>query len=119
MKYVLASLFIFISFSVAFAQEDIWYVWVDTQINKGGEVVRLVSNEPIRITCCVKSPKFKRLQKKTAKWIKDNYDQNFDLESPLKNIEDKSLAFTVIGDAEKKAESGENILMIKYTTSCK
>ena len=118
MKY-LFTLFLFFQISLAQAQEEeIWYVWIDTQISQDGNTVRLVSEEPIRITCCVKSPKFKRFQKQTAKWIKKNYDQDFDTETPLRNIEDKSLAETVISEAIQKSESDKSIVIISYSATC-
>jgi len=118
-KLTIALFFIFLSVSLANAQDDIWYVWIDTQIKQGNEYVRLVSDEPIKITCCVKSPKFKRLQKKTAKWISANYDKSYNGENPLRNIEDESWASTVINEAETKLKSGDKIVIVKYSVNCK
>ena len=119
MRYVIVFFILFQFTSVKAQEEEIWYVWIDTQISRGENVVRLVSEKPIKITCCVKSPKFKRFQKKTAKWIRNNYDENFDLETPLKNIEDKTLADAVISEALEKSKADPSILMISYTASCK
>lgn len=119
MKHIFTFILVLSSVTLSLAQKDIWYVWVDTQINKDGKDIRLVSEAPIKITCCVKSPKFKRFQKKAAKWIRSNYDAAFDGESPLRNIEDKSFAVTVIEEAEKKKESGQPILLVKYSATCR
>lgn len=121
MKYLLAVLFLFL-FQISFAyaqEEEIWYVWIDTQIKQKDNTIRIVSEEPIRITCCVKSPKYRRFQKQTVKWIKKNYDLAFDLETPLKNIEDKSFAETVIKEAIEKSGDDESIIIIKYSATCK
>lgn len=119
MKYMAIALITFLfSFSET-QEEEIWYVWIDTQVNIEDQNVRLVSSEPIRITCCVKSPKFKRFQKQTGKWIRKNYDQDFDGEAPLKNIQDKSLADTVIKEAMEKSDSNKSIRIISYSATCK
>ena len=121
MKYLLAVLFLFL-FQISFAyaqEEEIWYVWLDTEVTVGNETFRIVSDEPIMITCCVKSPKYKRFQRKTSIWLRKNYDATYNRESPLKNIEDESLALTVISEARRKSESDSSVKMIKYSATCK
>jgi len=119
MKYFITFSLLILSLSFTYAQKDIFYVWIDAQITQDGKEVQLVSEEPIKITCCVKSPKFRRFQNKAVKWIRKNYDSAFDGEHPLQNIEDKSLALARIEDAKKEKDSGQNIIMVNYNASCK
>jgi len=119
MKYLITLLFLLPVSNVIAQEEEIWYVWIDTEIKKEDNVIRMVSEEPIRITCCVKSPKYRRFQKQTAKWIQKNFDSEFHLETPLKNIEDKSFAEKVIKAAIEKSRNDESVIIIKYSATCK
>ena len=83
-----------------------------------GVETRLVSGEPITITCCLQSSKYTRLQKSAVKWIKKNYNSDYNFRSAFVLIQDKSLAMEVINDARVKSESGEAILMIEYDVIC-
>ena len=98
--------------------EIIWYIWLDTPAMVQGEQVRLIGNKPFRITCCVKSGKYNRLQKAAVKWVKENYDPGITGKSILKNIKDESLALKVIADA-KSSDSDLKIIMVDYSDSCK
>ncbi len=99
-------------------QDEIWYIWIDTHAKVDGVDMRIVSKEPFSITCCVKSGKYSRLQKDARKWIKKNYDPGFS-ESPLKNIQDESLALLVIEKAIKDSKEDNSILVVDFTRECK
>jgi len=105
--------------TVAKAQEkEIWYVWVDTQVDIKGAETRVVSDEPFKITCCVRSGKYRKLVKEAKRWIKSNLSEDYRSEITLRNIQDLSFAETIISEAKRKAEAGENIKIIKYSRSC-
>ena len=71
------------SSNLAIAQSDTevetWYVWIDTEVSIEGKNQRLVSDSPITITCCVKSPKYRRFIKKTSSWISKNISESYNL----------------------------------------
>ena len=117
---------IFISWFLLFNAPDhvhqgdpIWYIWLDTPAMVNGEQARIVGNKPFKITCCVKSAKYNRLQKAAQKWVKENYDPNFSGSGILKNIEDESLALKVISDAKKNDSPDIQLIMVDYSDSCK
>ena len=100
------------------SQDEIWYVWIDTQTNIDGTDKRLVSREPFTITCCVKSGKYSRLEKETSKWIKKNFDPDFKY-TALKNIQDESLALLVIEKAVRASQENDSIIIVDYLRDCK
>ena len=99
-------------------QDEIWYIWIDTHAKVDGTDMRIVSKEPFSITGCIKSGKYSRLQKDARKWIKKNYDPGFS-ESPLKNIQDESLALLVIEKAIKDSNENSSILIVDFSRECK
>jgi len=99
--------------------EEIWYVWLDTIIQKDGSQVRIVGKQPFSITCCVKSGKYSRLDKTAQKWIRKNYDENFNSSNALKNIQDEKLALEIIKKANIASKSDDGILIVDYLDSCK
>lgn len=98
-------------------EEEINYVWIDTIIMVDDTEVRLVSNEIIQITCCMKSPKYSRVSAKTAKWIRKTYDENYE-GFPFKTLQNRDLAVTVIEAAKTKATASEEIKMVDYEYKC-
>ncbi len=100
------------------SQDETWYVWIDTQANIDGKNKRLVSRAPFTITCCVKSGKYSRLEKETRKWIKKNFDPDFN-DTALKNIQDESLALLVIEKAVHDSKENDSIIIVDYSRECK
>ena len=113
--------FLLFSHGLAIAQEDteeVWYVWLDAQIDKEGQNVRMVGDAPFKVTCCVKSPAFARLEKKTAAWIRENHDPNYQGRTSLKKIQDMDLAQSVISWAKRDAAAGKGITIVSYAEEC-
>ena len=103
------------------AQDDepeIWYVWLDAQATVDGKPTRIVGDVAFSITCCIKSPDYSRLEKKAARWIRDNYDENYDGRISLKKIQDADLASSVISWAKGDAENGKDVLIVEYADEC-
>jgi hypothetical protein len=94
-------------------KSEIWYVWIDTETLMDGKPKRIVSEELMEITCCVKSPKYRRFSKKAGKWLKDEH--NSVSEDPFKKLQDKELAVKMITEA--KNEPG--VMIVRYNESCK
>lgn len=93
---------------------DIWYVWIDTQVTIDGQPKRLMNEKPFRINCCVKSSDFRKLNKKVAKFIRAEYDPDYDARIVLKSIQDPSFAELMI----RKAKDNNNIVWTNYSASC-
>ena len=120
---VLVSTFCFESFGQESEKTEdeveINYVWIDTMVTIGDSEVRLVSNNLIEISCCMKSPKYSRTSAKAARWIRKNYDSNYgEQELPFKTLQNRDLAVTVIEAAKEKAQTDEGIKMVDYEFKC-
>ncbi len=103
-----------------FAQEsstsnDTWYVWVDTEVPINNKMVRIVSGEPMTITCCPKSAKYRKFVKKTAKWLVQNVSADYNGELSLMKIQDQDLAYQTIAALKER----EDVLVVNYTAECK
>ena len=118
---VINSLILLIGFSqMALAQEvstknETWYVWIDTEVPIENKIVKIVSNEPMVITCCPKSAKYRKFVKKTAKWITENVAADYNGELSLMKIQDKDLANQTIANLKET----EGVIIINYTADCK
>ena len=118
-------LFILIAVSALFSQSihaqtieptnDTWYVWIDITIPVEGVETRLISDEPMEITCCLQSAKYRKFVKKAAKWINTNVSSDFTKELELTKIQDPSLAHEMI----HKAKQATNIRILDYSATCK
>ena len=123
-KVFLITVFICLFAAASYAQEaqenssDIWYVWIDTTTGTGGQTSRILSNQAFKISCCVKSPKYRRLLKKTEKWIQKNVDKNYNGESPLNKIQDAGLAETMIREASAQNQEGSKLIRVDYQERC-
>ena len=93
--------------------KDTWYVWIDTETTIDGKSERFVSEEILEITCCVKSPKFRRFNQKASKWLKQEYNAIAD--TPFKKIQDKKLAEQMISEAKNEP----SVRIVQYDESCK
>jgi hypothetical protein len=105
---------------LALAQESVdksetWYVWIDTEVPIDNKMVKIVSNEPMIITCCPKSAKYRKFVKKTAKWLTENVSDDYNGELSLMKIQDQDLALQTI--ARLKESTG--VLVIDYIAACK
>ena len=105
---------------LAWAQESVavnetWYVWIDTEVPVENKMVKLVSNEPMVITCCPKSAKYRKFVKKTAKWITENVAADYNGELSLMKIQDKELADKAIANLKET----EGVWIIDYVAACK
>ena len=94
---------------------DTWYVWIDVTVQIDNEPTRLISSEPLTITCCPQSAKYRKFVKKTSKWLIENIAPEFDGELALSKIQDLSLAKEMVN----KAKQSENARIIDYQGSCK
>ena len=118
-------LFILIAVSALFSQSiyaqaieptnDTWYVWIDITIPVEGVETRLISDEPMEITCCLQSAKYRKFVKKAAKWINTNVSSDFTKELELTKIQDSSLANEMID----KAKQAANTRILDYSATCK
>ncbi|MEQ9426158.1 MAG: hypothetical protein RJQ09_17170 [Cyclobacteriaceae bacterium] len=98
---------------------EINYIWIDTFVNIDGEQTRLVSENVVEISCCMKSPKYSRVSKKATQWVKENYDSNYSGEIAFKSLQDEALAMKVISEAQDKASNGDPVKMVSYEFKCK
>jgi len=98
--------------------DEIWYVWMDTMVTVDGKEIRIVGDQPFVITCCVKSGKYSRLEKSASKWIRQNYDSEYEQTSPLKKIQDMSLAIEIVEKAVSQSTSDNSIKIVGYTDIC-
>ena len=94
---------------------DTWYVWIDVTVSIDEKPTRLISSEPLTITCCPQSAKYRKFVKKTSKWLTDNIAPEFDGELALTKIQDLSLAKEMID----KAKQSDNVRIVDYQGSCK
>ena len=94
---------------------DTWYVWIDTEVPIDGKMVKIVSAEPMVITCCPKSSKYRKFVKRTAKWITENISNSYNGELSLMKIQDKDLAYQTISQLKEI----EGVKVVDYTASCK
>ena len=94
---------------------DTWYVWIDVTVQIDNKPTRLISSEPLTITCCPQSAKYRKFVKKTSKWLIDNVAPEFDGELALSKIQDLSLANEMID----KAKQSDNVRIVDYQGSCK
>jgi len=108
-----------VALNLAGKSQDTWYLWIDTYADINGENTRIVSEEPFAITCCLKSGKYRRFLKKSAQWIRNNVDKNFNQSNALKNIQDLSFARDMIADAKRNKEAGDKIKFVKFSAICK
>jgi hypothetical protein len=93
---------------------DTWYVWVDVTVPIDEKPTRLISSEPLTITCCPQSAKYRKFVKKTSKWLIANVAPEFNGELALSKIQDFSLAKEMID----KAKQSDNARIIDYQGSC-
>ncbi len=93
---------------------DTWYVWIETEMPINGEMVKVISSQPITITCCVKSAKYRRFVQKTAKWLLNNISADYNGELELHKIQDLDLANEMIARAKQAA----GVKIIDYTGTC-
>lgn len=100
------------------SEEEIWFIWIDTYAQIDGQNTRIVSSEPFKITCCVKSGKYRRFNKKAARWIRNNIDENFKGDQVFKNLEDRDLAVELIEKAIN-TDSSAPVKIIEYKDRCK
>jgi len=113
---VLASICLIYSFdSSAQTNDDVWYVWIDTEVEIENKLVRIVSEAPIEITCCVKSPEYRQFIKDTSGWIRENVSDSYTGQNGTKKIQVLALAEVLINEAKED----NNVRIIKYDASCK
>ena len=98
-------------------EEEINYVWIDTMVTIDESEVRIVSNDIIRISCCMKSPKYSRVSAKAVKWIRKTFDPEYE-GTPFKTLQNLDLATTVIESAKSKSVDDASIKMIDYEYKC-
>ena len=94
---------------------ETWYVWIDTEVPIDNKMVKIVSNEPMVITCCPKSSKYRKFVKKTAKWITQNIAADYNGELSLMKIQDQDLAMQTIA----RLKEAEGVMVIDYVGVCK
>lgn len=97
------------------ASNDTWYVWIDTEVPIENKMVKIVSNEPMIITCCPKSAKYRKFVKKTAKWLTENISEDYNGELSLMKIQDQDLALQTIAQLKETA----GVLVVDYVAACK
>ncbi len=93
------------------ANKDRWYVWLDTEVSGNKRIV----SDVFEINCCVKSPKYRRLTKKTEKWIRKNFDPNYVGTDPLQKIPDEGLA----EEMNKQAKTSKQVQVVEFKEICK
>jgi hypothetical protein len=97
------------------SKDETWYVWIDTEVPIDGKMTKIVSKEPMVITCCPKSAKYRKFVKKTAKWLTQNIAADYDGELSLMKIQDEEMAKLSIS----KLKETSGIRIIDYTAACK
>ena len=119
--FLINTLILLFGFSqLALAQEastknETWYVWIDTEVPIENKMVKIVSNEPMVITCCPKSAKYRKFVKKTAKWITENVAVDYNGELSLMKIQDKDLANQTLANLKET----DGVRIINYVADCK
>lgn len=125
MKNIIAFCFIcFLSGNNLHAQTtappaNLWYVWIDTEVEINGKISRVISNQPFEITCCVKSPKYRKLLKKTEKWIQQELKTKSNGDNVLKKIQDQSLAREMIKRSITTQDDSKSVIRVEYEATCK
>jgi hypothetical protein len=99
----------------ASTKDETWFVWIDTEVPIENKMVKIVSNEPMVITCCPKSAKYRKFVKKTAKWITENVAADYNGELSLMKIQDKDLANQTIANLKET----DGVRIIDYAADCK
>ena len=94
---------------------ETWCVWIDTEVPIDNKMVKIVSNEPMVITCCPKSSKYRKFVKKTAKWITQNIAVDYNGELSLMKIQDQDLALQTIA----RLKETDGVMVIDYVAVCK
>ena len=97
------------------ANNETWYVWIDTEVPIDNKMVKVVSNEPMVITCCPKSAKYRKFVKKTAKWITENISEDYNGELSLMKIQDQDLAKQTIA----RLKEVDGVIIVDYVAACK
>ena len=120
MRHLLFLLFFSVITVASNAQEksepknDTWYVWLHATATIDGKETIVVSKDVFTTYCCVNSPKFARVLKRSEKWMKKNIDPAF-TGSPLQKVQDLELAKQTL--AKLKAIDG--VQVVDFTESCK
>ena len=94
---------------------DTWYVWIDTEVPIDNKMVKIVSKEPMVITCCPKSAKYRKFVKKTAKWITENIAEDYNGELSMMKIQDQELANQTIA----RLKETDGVIIVDFTAACK
>ena len=93
---------------------DTWYVWLHATATIDGKETIVVSEEVFTTYCCVNSPKFARVLKRSEKWMKKNVDPSY-TGSPLQKVQDPDLARQTL----EKLKAIEGVRVVAFTESCK
>jgi hypothetical protein len=95
-------------------KNDTWYVWLHATATIDGKETLVVSKDVFTTYCCVNSPKFAKVLKRTEKWMKKNIDPAF-TGSTLQKVQDLELANQTL--ARLKATEGVHI--VDFIETCK
>ncbi len=120
MKHFLLIIFFGVVFVTAKAQDstepknDTWYVWLHATATVDGKETTVVSKDVFTTYCCVNSPKFAKVLKRSEKWMKKNIDPSF-TGSPLQKVQDPDLAKQTL----EKLKAMDGVHVVEFSESCK
>ena len=106
--------------TVASAQEksetenDTWYVWLHTTASIDGKETVIISKDVFTTYCCVNSPKFARVLKRSEKWMQKNIDPAY-TGTPLQKVQDLELARQTL----EKLKSMDGVQIVDFKETCK
>ncbi len=95
-------------------KNDTWYVWLHATAAVDGKITTVVSRDVFTTYCCVNSPNFAKVLKRSRKWVQKNIDPTY-VGSPLQKVQDLDLAKQTL--EKLKATSGVHI--VDFTETCK
>ena len=120
MKKIFVILFIGFITLTANAQDttepvnDTWYVWLHATATIDGKEMVVVSTDVFTTYCCVNSPKFAKVLKRSEKWMKKNIDPDYS-GTPLQKVQDLNLAKQTL----EKLKAVDGVHIVDFSETCK
>ena len=93
---------------------DTWYVWLQATAMVDGQQKVVVSKDVFTTYCCVNSPKFAKVLKRSEKWMKKNIDPDYS-GTPLQKVQDLNLAKQTL----EKLKAVDGVHIVDFSETCK
>ncbi len=95
-------------------KNDTWYVWLHTTATIDGKETVVASKDVFTTYCCVNSPQFAKVLKRSEKWMRKNIDPTY-TGSPLQKVQDLDLAKQTL----EKLKTTAGVHIVDFTETCK